>query len=165
MTNKLREKGLSSNRYPTEELIGKTIGGFLIIEEIGRQSLGWQHSSRSFECMCSCGEARIKTLQDLRVRENHGRTKCTCDRYNRSTSKEAHLTDEIRRIKNLCNNKNTEFYNVFGGRGITFKEAWKDTIKAKEEIIEAIGLPPSTKHVIDRHDYNKGFYEDNIFWL
>jgi hypothetical protein len=64
-------------------------------------------------------------------------------------------------IKQRCNNPKNTNYHKYGGRGIKICERWQNNFYAFNY---DIGLPPSTKHQLDRID-NDGDYEPgNVRW-
>lgn len=61
-------------------------------------------------------------------------------------------------ISRCCYEKHTDFY-LYGGRGITVCDAWKDFKK----FFEDVGKRPAN-HTLDRIDVNKGYEPGNVRW-
>lgn len=65
-------------------------------------------------------------------------------------------------IKDRCYNPNSEYYHLYGGRGIAFYEPWRNDFAV---FYAAIGDPPTKKHSFDRFPDNDGNYQlDNWRW-
>jgi hypothetical protein len=61
-----------------------------------------------------------------------------------------------------CTNPKTKGFHRYGGRGITVFPTWSKDFKA---FLDYIGLPPTSKHSIDRFPDNDGNYEPgNVRW-
>lgn len=59
-----------------------------------------------------------------------------------------------------CRNPKNSGYARYGAQGITVCDRWKDF----SQFLEDMGLPPSTKHSIDRMDSNGGYEPSNVRW-
>lgn len=69
-----------------------------------------------------------------------------------------------RAMKHRCNNPNNQFYNRYGGRGITVCKQWN----AKDgflKFLEDMGSRPSSAHTLDREENDKGYSPDNCRWV
>lgn len=60
-----------------------------------------------------------------------------------------------------CNNPKHTGYKDYGGRGIKVCAEWHSF----ERFILDMGLRPSDKHQIDRHNNNRGYYPHNCRWV
>ena len=63
-------------------------------------------------------------------------------------------------IQRCCNPKDRG-YHLYGGRGITVCEQWKNSFTA---FIEDVGRRPSSEYSLDRKDNNKGYEPSNCKW-
>lgn len=64
-----------------------------------------------------------------------------------------------RKMKGRCDDKNDPHYIDYGGRGISYCEAWTDF----RNFFEDMGRPPFGKQ-LERIDNNKGYYKENCCW-
>lgn len=62
-------------------------------------------------------------------------------------------------MRQRCNNKNNPKYNIYGGRGITVCEQWKQFINFLNDMGEA-----PKGYQIDRINNDKGYYKRNCRW-
>ena len=60
---------------------------------------------------------------------------------------------------NRCDNPDNPNYPLYGGRGITVCDEWKDFNK----FLEGVGERPAN-HTLDRIDVNKGYEPGNVRW-
>lgn len=118
-------------------------------------------------CLCDCGTEK-------RVRKDHltlGRVKsCGCksaewiaeSRTVHGHAKRGSGTSIYSRWQGMlerCNNKNSQAYKRYGGRGITICDRWLSF----ENFYEDMGDPPDGMS-LDRIDNDKGYSKDNCRW-
>lgn len=70
----------------------------------------------------------------------------------------ARLRSAFRCALSRCNDPNVWNYKYYGFRGIQFK------FESPEELEACIGLPPTTKHQIDRIDTDGHYEPGNVRW-
>jgi hypothetical protein len=120
-------------------------------------------------CRCTCGNEKVILGFHLRS----GTTKsCGCLSVEKTVArttvhghKRKCATSGIYRtwasIITRCTNPNIPHYHLYGGRGITVCDRWKQSF---ESFLEDVGERPSPDHSIDRIDNNRGYEPGNVRW-
>ena len=62
-------------------------------------------------------------------------------------------------MKSRCSNPNASYYDIYGGRGITYCQEWEHF----EAFFSDMGKAPD-KYTLERVDVNKGYSKDNCIW-
>lgn len=155
------------------DIIGQRFGRLIVIIEVETKK-----SRRHVLCQCDCGQPTIVAVQELRK----GNTKsCGClrkeitarlgKRITKGTLKHGHSkrnnsTPTYRIWKAMlsrCNNPKTQYYYLYGGRGIKVCERWLGE-HGFENFLADMGERPRGMS-IDRFPDNNGNYEaDNCRW-
>lgn len=135
---------------------GMKFGSIELIEPVkieGRHGQFW-------DCICKCGARTIKYAGHIRA----GQAKsCGCVKgANRTHSMSG--TPEYKAWDNArsrCYREKDKKYPLYGGRGITMCDRWRNSFAA---FLEDMGRKPSPLHSLDRKDSN-GLYEPgNCRW-
>lgn len=139
-------------------IIGDKYGRLTIVREDGKRG-----KFRMWLCECECGGQKRTTIYDLKS----GKTKsCGClsrevliKRNTRHGLSDTRIYDIWLGMMKRCYNPKTEFYYIYGGRGITVCERWKTFINFYNDTISTYedGLS------IDRFPNPNGNYEPNNF--
>ena len=160
--------------------VGKRFGK-LIVNNI-KETL--QSGETIYNCTCDCGNTCEVKQSELRS----GKTKsCGCIRSENAAQisqqyvkthgdKGTKLYQAWSAMKYRCNNPNSEYYHLYGGRGIKVCPEWDGPdgyIKFKEDMYESYlnaiqyyGLEGQEhKLSIDRIDVNKGYCKENCRWV
>ena len=120
---------------------------------------------RMYECLCDCGNTITVRGSDLRS----GRTQ-SCKCLNKEILTETKFKHGRTRandrtycswsdMKYRCDSSNCSNYHNYGGRGITYCEAWADF----ENFLADMGECPPNKS-IDRIDVDGNYEPDNCQW-
>lgn len=143
-----------------QDLTGKTFGRWTVLrrEENRGKAVFW-------ECSCICG--KIKTVSGSHLK--CGRTlSCGCLQKERAaecaTKHGEHGIPEYVAWKNMisrCYNPKNDHYHLYGGRGISVYDGWRNDFST---FFEHIGKRPTQKHSVDRIEVNGNYEPGNVRW-
>lgn len=147
--------------YRGESLTGKKSGKWFIGRLTRKE--GYQ---TWYECTCSCDKATVKEVNRAFLLQGVSKS-CGCYRTEgtvaRSTTHGGYHTPEHRVWASMltrCTNPKYGEYHLYGGRGITVCEEWKDFKK----FFDDMGPRPSPAHQIDRKNNDLGYSKSNCYW-
>jgi len=137
-------------------IVGETRNNLTVIKELERAKNG----EKRWLCRCSCGKTttvssnhfrsgHTKSCGHLLLKHGHSR------RNNRSIEYSSWAS-----MRSRCNNKNSNGYKNYGGRGITVCERWRLFIN----FLEDVGPRPSLNYSLDRIDVNGNYKTGNVRW-
>jgi len=126
-----------------------------------------EHSGGKIEARCECGVVKLVETSAVRL----GKIK-SCGCYGKAAREKVNLKHGHNRrgsrsslykvwcnMLNRCDNPDNPNYPLYGGRGITVCDEWKDFNK----FLEGVGERPAN-HTLDRIDVNKGYEPGNVRW-
>lgn len=67
-----------------------------------------------------------------------------------------------RNIINRCTYKKSRSYKLYGAKGITICQEWKESFI---KFYEDMGPAPGPKYSLDRIDNDKGYFKENCRWI
>ena len=149
------------------DLVGQKFGRLTVVEFVKLEN----HKT-FWKCVCDCGMTVIAKGNNLRS----GNTKsCGClhremiqkqgyanRKHGESHSHRTRLYTIWCGMRQRCTNPNREAYPLYGGKGVTICEEWKDYPNFKEW---AMANGYADNLCIDRIDPSKGYSPDNCRWI
>lgn len=140
--------------------ISERFGRLIVLEYIGK--IKGRHMVR---CVCDCGKIKTYILSNIK----NGHTKsCGClikdNKKPRTIKHGQYKTSEFKAWQSMiqrCYNTNSHNFKLYGGRGITVCDKWRDSF---ESFLQDIGKKPSKKHQLDRINNNANYTPDNCRW-
>jgi hypothetical protein len=145
---------------------GDVFNFLTVIKEIEPHIYKSGRLERRIECRCICG--RIISVLMCNLTSNHSKS-CGCEKGDTGKNFFKHglcktsIHSVYRGMIARCYNKGSEFYNRYGGRGITICDEWRNNFISFYEWSLSNGYKKWLE--IDRYPNNDGNYEpSNCRW-
>jgi AraC-like DNA-binding protein len=149
------------------KLEGKEFGRLVVEERVGSD----KHNKALWLCRCDCGGEVVTTTSCLT--QGHT-TSCGCksremrDLISNWTYKHGDTGsvefETWKRIKARCYNPKSQYYHLYGGKGIGMCERWLDTDNGYKNFLEDMGRRPDDCTSIERLDADKDYSPENCIW-
>lgn len=136
--------------------------GRLVLVEFIRKN---ENRQIIWKCRCDCGNEKEYRIGDVKV----GRTR-SCGCLYTEARGQATITHGKTKtpeyvtwtaIIHRTTNPKSSNWAIYGGRGITICDRWRDSFEA---FLEDVGEKPSKKHSIDRIDNDGNYEPGNVRW-
>lgn len=138
--------------------LGNIYGRLTVVRHVGKKYSTCR--DHYWECLCLCGTKTEVAGGNLR---SGAVSSCGCVFQDGPTAThgESRMGKATREYKiwqsmiTRCTNPSRNNYHLYGGRGITVCDRWRNSY---ESFLEDMGRAPSKKHTIDRNDNDKGYF-------
>lgn len=138
--------------------VGKRFGRVVVI---GRPD-AISRSSPVVLCRCDCGDERDYFVANLTVQTEPMCPPCRTDsRASKGRSGRHPLFNIWKAIIQRCENPKHDAYPLYGGRGVTICDRWRNDFDA---FATDVGPRPSRQHTIDRIDNDGNYEPGNTRW-
>lgn len=150
-----------------EDLSGKIFGRLSVLRFSGKIA----HGQTFWTCQCDCGNKKDISRNCLLHKKEPTRS-CGCLQKDKARANRKHgmcghpLYKVWTCMKQRCLNPKNPDYHLYGGRGITICDRWKNDFR---NFLNDMGNPPNQgQHKgqlsIHRIDNDKGYYPGNCRW-
>jgi hypothetical protein len=144
-------------------LVGQRFDFLVVIRFAGMCHHMTSQDKPVWVCQCDCGQECLRQSQSLR--NPRKRSSCGCQGKHRGTDPEIRqkFSKEYiiwQAIWYRCTNPNAQYYNAYGGRGITVDPRWRSF----KTFMTDMGGRPGPNYSIERMKNNLGYSQENCRW-
>jgi hypothetical protein len=148
-------------KMAAKNLIGQRFGLLVVSERVGNLPNG----SPLWVCRCDCGLRKVTTSGNLVHKgvRSCGCMKNVCDVIHGEGTSETKTKEYIAwsGMISRCEDSNRSTYNVYGGRGITVSEEWRNSYST---FLKEMGRAPSPYYSLDRKNVDGNYCKSNCRW-
>lgn len=140
--------------------IGEKFNNLLILEKSYRRT---KHGKIMVKCLCDCGNK--KEIQVSTILNGHSKS-CGCIKNKPvhggcAGYKKSPTYSSYQAMKSRCLNQNDPMFYLYGGRGISICDKWKNSF---EEFQKDMGYRPANK-TLERKNTNGNYEPCNCVWI
>lgn len=139
---------------------GDVFGQLVVVCEVAPHVYPNGAKRRKFKLKCSCGKETEANINNLRSGTT---TSCGCFAQARKVKHGMYKTRQYQcwaDMKTRCDNPSNEWYEDYGGRGITYPEKWKTFAGFWEDMAEGY-----MDHLtLNRIDNDSSYSKENCAW-
>ncbi len=148
--------------------VGRKFDRLTVLQFTGIKQFSSGQKHRYYECSCDCGLLAIVNQRALIsgttkscgcLQKEETRKRCVTHGHSLGKSR----SSTYRAWQNMwsrCTLPSSRSFPIYGGRGVSVCDRWKDFSK----FLEDIGVKPSGQHSLDRFDVNGNYCPENCHW-